>query len=103
MAKGTTKRVAEAADQTPTLETSPNFSVFMQNMMAHQVKSRLVMRTDSRSDVLQSCNDVLGTISVCVAEAVMHVATIANTAPEVFESRDQKVTPQNQRSNTRER
>lgn len=103
MAKGTTKRVATAAGQSPTLETSPNFSAFMQNMAAHQVKSRLVMRTDSRSDVLQSCNDVLGTISVCVAEAVMHIASIANTAPEVLESRDQKITPQNQRSSTHER
>ncbi len=85
MAPKKSQEAATVAGNSPTLASSDSFSDFMNQM----TKVRVETKTDARSQVLLGLSQVL----IVQSEAVMHLANIANTAPEVFDHVSQSSKP----------
>jgi hypothetical protein len=90
MSKAKKIKSKEVETPAPTLETSNSFTQFMDAMaQRNNIQSETVLTQDARSEVLMVCASVLQ----ANAEAVMHLATIANTAPNFAISQSQHLYP----------
>lgn len=82
----------------PTIDQSANFSDFMRQMTEYQsaigsVSQETTVSQDARSQVLIALATTLNAHTQLVSEAVQHLASIANSAPNYKDSQEQRSFP----------